>query len=200
MKSHILYFEQFLLEKSGEEFKPKRNQPVVFDPKKHKDLEDEFFHLISTAYAELGGHAKVRRPSDVFADPDWNFWEGIDIHGTNDFDIIMFGSKTRYGVKFSGVGHDGTGEAKRTYIKSRGQDLHKLGFYVEVSGKLADILIRSYNVPVVDNQQEVEKVLGKEVEWNGKNPENPGSSGESWYTRTIGGHKHAKILLGRPKV
>jgi hypothetical protein len=200
MKSNILSFAEFLIEKSGDELHPKRNQPLVFDPKKHKDLEEEFFELISTAYAEIGGHAKVRKPGDVFSDPDWNFWEGIDIHGSSDFDIIMFGSKTRYGIKYAGVGHDGSNYAKRTYIKSRGQELHKLGFYVEASGKIAEILIRSYNVPVVDNQEEVEKVLGKPVEWNGKNPENPGSPGDSWYTRVIGGHKHAKILLGRPKV
>jgi hypothetical protein len=200
MKNYILQFNDFLLERSGDELNPKRNQPLIFDPKKHKDLEDEFFDLISTAYAEVGGHAKVRKPSDVFADPDWNFWEGVDIHGTSDFDMIIFGSKTRYGIKFAGVGHDGSSQAKAEYIKSRGRDLHKLGYYVEVSGKIAEILIRKYNVPIVDDPAEVEKVIGKDIEWNGKNPEAPGSSGDSWYTRYIGGHKHAKILLGRPKV
>lgn len=66
-------YEQFITEAvSGEVFKPKRNKPVIFDPKKHPELSSEFFDLISTAYAEIGGHAKIRVPDDVFSDPDWN--------------------------------------------------------------------------------------------------------------------------------
>lgn len=198
---NILTFEEWIIEStSGQIFKPKRNKPVIFDPKKNPELSGEFFGLISTAYAEIGGHAKVKSPSDVFADPDWNFWEGIDIHGDENFDIIMFGQKTRYGIKFSGVGHDGTQDAKRKYVESRGKDLHKLGYYIEVSGKLASILISKYGCPVIKDQDTVEKVLGKSVEWTGKNTEDSQSPGDGWYIRKIGGHLHSKILLGRPKV
>ena len=184
-------YESWLNEaSSGELYNPKRNQLVQFDPKKHPELSNEFFELISTAYAEIGGHAKIKSASDVFADPDWNFWEGIDIHGNQDFDIIMFGQKTKYGIKYSGVGHDGTKDAKRAYIETRGKELHKLGYYVEVSGKIADILINKYNVPIVDDQAEVEKILGKKVDWK--------TGG--YYERIIGGHPHEKILIGRPKI
>lgn len=191
-------FEEFIFEKSsGEIFNPKRGKPVKFDPKQHPELADEFFDLISTAYAEIGGHAKIKSPMDVFSDPDWNYWQGIDIHGSEDFDIIMFGSKTRWGVKYSGVGHDGTKDAKREYIASRGKDLKKLGFYVEVSGKLADILINSYGVPVVSDPATVERVLGKKVEWIGSKD---GQLGGGWYSRKIGNDFHDKILIGRPKI
>lgn len=204
---HIKLFEEFITEgagnppaaRSGEVLKPKRNNPMVFDAGKHPELANEFFDLIKTAYAELGGHVKVQSPADVFSDPDWNFWEGIDIHGTNDFDLIMFGQKTKYGIKFSGVGHDGTSDAKRTYIAERGKDLHKLGYFVEVSGKIADILITSYKVPIVDDPKEVEKVLGKPVEWLGKSTD-PKMPGDGWYARVLGGGKHEKIMLGKPKV
>jgi hypothetical protein len=185
---------------SGEVFNPKRNKPVVFDPKKHPELSDEFFDLIGTAYAEIGGHAKVKTPDDVFADPDWDWWEGTDLHGTPDFDLIMFGSKTKYGVKFSGVGHDGSREAKQAYLKSRAQDLVKPGYYIEVSGKLAEILISKYGCPTVEDQKDVEKVLGRKLDWKGKCPDDPNMPGNGWYVREIGGHPHAKILLGRPKV
>jgi len=198
---NLLTYEQFVNESSsGEIFRPKRNQPLQFDPKKHPELASEFFNLISTAYSEIGGHAKVKSPSDVFSDPDWNFWEGIDIHGDQNFDIVMFGQKTKYGIKFSGVGHDGTRDAKRSYVDARGKDLHKPGFYVEVSGKIAAILIDKYKCPIVNDQKEVETVLGKKVEWTGKNTEDSSMSGDGWYIRTIGGHPHAKILLGRPKI
>ncbi len=198
---HVRLFKDWLAEaNSGEVLKPKLNVPLEFDPKKHPELADEMFTLISTAYAELGGHAKAKSPADVFSDPDWNFWEGVDIHGTEDFDLVMFGQKTRYGIKFSGVGHDGSSQAKRAYIADRGKDLQKLGFYVEASGKLADILIKQYRVPVVNTEDEIEKVIGKDVEFTGSNTEDPSAPGDGWYVRTLGGHKHSKILLGRPKV
>lgn len=196
----FIKFKDWLNEaSSGEVFKPTRNKSVQFDLKDHPELANEFFDLISTAYHEIGGHAKIKKPEDILADPDWNFWEGIDIHGDANFDIIMFGQKTRYGVKFSGVGHDGTPDAKRAYVAARGKDLHQLGYYVEVSGKIAAILISKYHCPIVNNEKEVEKVLDKSVQWLGKNTEDPTMPGDGWYIRTIGGHPHAKILLGRPK-
>ena len=198
---NLLTYEQYITEaSSGEIFKPKRGKPMEFDHTKHPELAGEFFDLISTAYQEIGGHAKIKTPKDIFSDPDWNFWEGVDIHGTEDFDLIMFGQKTKFGIKFSGVGHDGTSQAKREYISARGKDLHKLGYYVEVSGKIAEILIGKYNCPIVTDQPDVEKVLGKKVDWNGKCPDDPKMPGDGWYTRLLGGHPHAKILLGKPKV
>jgi hypothetical protein len=193
-------YEKWINEGTGEIFNPKRNKPTEFDPYKHPEIKGELFDLISTAYAEIGGHAKIKSPNDVLSDPDWNFWEGIDIHGNEDFDIVMFGQKTKFGIKFSGVGHDGSREAKREYLDLRGDDLHKLGYYIEVSGKLADILIGKYRVPVVEDRDEVEKVLGKTVNWTGECSDNPNALGKGWYIRQLGGHPHAKILLGRPKI
>jgi len=194
----IKLFEEFITEKSsGEIFNPKRNKTIKFDAKKYPELADEFYDLISTAYAELGGHAKIKSPKDVFSDPDWNYWEGIDIHGDNNFDMIMFGQKTNYGIKYSGVGHDGSSPAKRAYISTRGKELKKLGYYLEVSGKIAEILLNSYDVPVVTDPAVIEKVLGKKVEFIGTIK---GMPGNGWYNRILGGHSHNKILLGRPKV
>jgi len=193
-------YEDFINEVSGEIFHPKRNKPMEFDPTKHPELASEFFDLIKTAYSSIRGHAKIQKPSDVFSDPDWNWWEGVDLHGSEDFDLIMFGQKTKYGVKFSGVGHDGTYQAKREYIKLRAEDLLHPGYYIEVSGKIAEILLTDYKCPVVDNQKDVEKVLGKSIEWKGKNSEDSKMPGDGWYERIIGGHSHLKIMLGKPKV
>jgi hypothetical protein len=73
----------------------------------------------------------------------------------------------------------------------------KQGFYCEVSGKLAEILIDKYRVPIVEDEAEVEKVLAKPIKWIGKLEGKPGNG---WYERPIGGYKHNKILVGRPKV
>jgi len=190
-------FSEWLKESSGETFKPPRNVPYKFDHTKHPELAEEFYSLISTAYSEIGGHVKIKAPEDIFKDPKWNFWAGVDIHGTQDFDIVIFGQKTRYGIKYSGVGHDGTTDAKKFYLASRGEDLKKLGYFAETSGKLAEILQLKYKVPAVNTEEEVEKVLGKPVKWVGKRED---TTGDGWYIRNIGGKEHHKILLGRPKV
>lgn len=182
---------------SGEIFKPRRNSPITFDPKKHSELSVELFDLISTAYAEIGGHANIKSPDDVFADSELTYWEGIDIQGTNDFDIIIFGKNTRYGVKYAGIGHDGTRTAKKAYLDLSGKSLKEPGNYMEVSGKLSDILIAKYGVPVVSDQDEVEKALGKKVDWIGPKAD---AVGDGWYTRLLAGEPHDKILIGRPKI
>ena len=188
-------------EDSGEALGTEKNKWMIFDPKsKKEDLDDEFFKLISTAYKEIGGNAKIKSAGDVFSDPDYTYWAGVDLHGNENFDLIMFGQQTPFGIKFSGVGHDGEEDSKKAYLDSRGKALNTSGFYGEVSGKLAVILMGKYGAPSVNNKEAVEKVLGKEVEWNGKNPEDPAKyPGDGWYTRSIGGTKHAKILLGKPK-
>ncbi len=186
-------------EASGDLFNTKRGKKIQFRPIKDKELEDEIYHLIQTAYAEIGGHSKIQKPVDVFADPDWNYWEGIDIHNTADFDLVIFGQRTKYGIKYSGVGHDGSRDAKSEYLDSRGEDLKKLGYYVEVSGKIAEILINKYRVPVVGDKDVVSQVLGKPIAWHGNHPSDPQASGDGWYVRNIAGHPHAKIMLGRPK-
>jgi hypothetical protein len=196
---HIKLFENFINEGSGEILKPKRNEWIKIDPKDHPELSNEFFDLISTAYKEVGGFVNLKEPKDVFADPDWTYWEGIDIHGSPDLDLIFFGKNTKYGVKYTGVGHDGEKDTKKLYLDSRGKDLKEPGFYLETSGKLSAILINKYNVPVVNSKEKVEKVLGKNVEWLGKN-DDADRPGDGWYERMIRGEKHRKILLGKPKI
>jgi len=191
-------FNEFINEKSGAVYQPKKNIPLVFKPHKNdKELKDEFFNLIQTAYAEIGGNIKVKTPDDVFKDTDWDYWEGEDLHGDKDFDIISFGKKTKYGIKFCGVGHDGEKESKREYLSLRAKSLKEIGNYIEVSGKLAAILIDKYKVPMVTDKKEIETILGKEIKWLGINKDLPG---DSWYSRKIAREDHEKIMLGRPKI
>jgi hypothetical protein len=42
--------------------------------------------------------------------------------------------------------------------------------------------------------------MGRDLDWKGKCPDDPNMPGDGWYMREIGGHMHAKIMLGRPKV
>ena len=79
-------------EDSGEALGTEKNKWMIFDPKsKKEDLDDEFFKLISTAYKEIGGNAKIKSAGDVFSDQDYTYWAGVDLHGNENFDLIMFG-------------------------------------------------------------------------------------------------------------
>lgn len=195
----MIFFIQ-LNEGSGEIFKPQRGEQIEFDIHNYPELAEEFYDLIAIAYQELGGFAKISKPSDILNDPDWNYWGGIDIHKSPDFDIIFFGKRTKFGMKYVGVGHDGSREAKGTFLNKQSITLQKLGYYVEVSGKIANILIKKYNAPIVTNQKDVEKVLGIPVEWIGQNNDDLDSVGNSWYRRKIGASYYNKIMLGRPNI
>lgn len=169
-----------------------------FSKEELNDLEKDFFGLIDTAYKPIGGHVNFKRPSDVFADKDIDFWKGIDIDDDPELDVIVFGRSSRYGIKLVGVGHDGKKESKREYLENKAEKLQKIGFYNEVSGKLAEILIDKYKIEAVENKETVEKVLGKKIEWLGEHPDG-NTPGYGWYSRSLGGHQHIKILLGSPK-
>ena len=182
----------------AEELGTDDHQWSEIDPAKHPELAKEFFELVKLAYASIGGHAKIKSPKDLFSHKNnWTFWEGIDLHGSPDIDLVTFGKHTKYGVKFSGVGHDGARESKKEYLEKKARDLSTIGFFGEVSGKLADIILAKYKVPHIRSQEEAEKLLGKEVEWHGKHP-NGKSPGEGWYTRKLGGKSHTKIIVGNP--
>tara|TARA_R110002096_G_scaffold42455_13_gene114548 strand:- start:591 stop:1256 length:666 start_codon:yes stop_codon:yes gene_type:complete len=210
MIKRVKLFEDFINEReeghqyddiSGELLKPKRGKWLKINPKKYPELSNEFFDLINIAYSSIGGHVKIKSPDDVFSDPDWTFWKGVDLNGSPDLDLIIWGQHTKYGIKFSGVGHDGEKVSTREYLEAKAKSLLKKGFYGEVSGVLADIMMDKYGVPSVDNKEDVQDLLkGKDIEWHGKDPENPNRSGDGWYTRNLGGSSHKKIMIGKPKI
>lgn len=189
-------YEKFT--KFSETIPKKGNQWVKIDPKKYPELEDEFFWLIHIAYQPIGGHVKFKKAKDVFSYPDLTFWKAKDVDDDGDFDLVFYGKETRYGIKSSGVGHDGSKEAKREYLKGRAKDLKRLGFYVEASHKFAEILMQKYNVPVVTDPEVIEKVLGRDIVYYGEHPEGQ-HPGTGWYSRIIAKQRKVKVLLGRPK-
>ena len=64
------------------------------------------------------------------------------------------------------------------------------GHYIEVSGKIYDIL-KAKGVPVVDDEETVRGALkGKEIKWHG----------DGSYDRIIGGEKHRKVMMGKPNI
>ena len=217
-------YEQFINEAETEqvetefniakEVKAKKNQWTKIEIPKDTDLKDnyenELFNLISSAYKAIGGYAKISKPDDVFADTNWDIWKGIDIDQDPNFDIIIWGETTPYGIKSCGVGHDGEEASRKGYLQVKADEFKDVSknYYGEVSDKLAAILINKFGVPVVEDEETVREVVGKEkvMEFAGQHPKvKSGEStekdcpGKGWYKRKIAGHEHWKILVGNPK-
>jgi hypothetical protein len=195
MKQRIPTFEDFLHE--SHEF-PK-NRWFQVSPKDYSSLKDEFFELIQTAYKDIGGNVKVKNPDDVFSD-DISVWKAMDNDDNDDINVIRGSKTTAFGNKSVIVGHDDTKKSKSEYLEALGTELNKRGYYIEVSHKLAEILINKYKVHIVTNPDAIKTVIGKPIEFYGKNPHDADASGNGWYGRTIGGQKLIKTLAGKPLV
>jgi len=156
------------------------------DTEEHKD---EIFDLIQTAYSYLGGHSNYKSSDDVTGAEGENEYEVIDLDADDAIDAVNVAKpKGPSGIKFVATGHDGSSDAKRAVIQHKIERLKKPGFYVEVSGKIKDILVGA-GVPIVTDEATIRKALaGKEITMND----------DGTYQRKIGGTEHTKTLLGKP--
>ena len=135
--------------------------------------------------------------------PDEYTWlSASDLDGDADPDLFRGGKRKNGKLKLAIVGHDGSDAAIQAY-KDETAALLQSGAMAEMSGAIAHIMITRYGVPAITTKEEVEALLGKQVEWKGVHP-NPksaqryGTEYEGWYCRGIGscGEVHMKILLG----
>lgn len=199
-------FKSFISEKTFADLKPTKNTWItipndVFDP----ELSTELFDLIDKSYSYVGGHANYKTAADVPFGKDENnpgsiTWYGLDFDEDPEVDVINISKRTAFGLKSVLGATDGSKEAKNAYILNMVDKLNRPGNYVEVSDAIMHILISKYGVESIDNQQDVEKILGKKITWVGENPNGkyPGYNG--FYKRSIGGTEHMKILLGKPNL
>lgn len=168
-----------------------KNKWTKLTQSEKQQYKDEIFDLIQNAYAYIGGHANYKSANDVTGAEGDAEYEVIDLDRDDEIDAVSISKKHPAGTKFAATGHDGSKPAKSAVINHKADLLKKSGYYVEVSGKIKDILI-SKGAPIVTDPEVIQKVLvGKEI----KNINSDGS-----YVRTIAGHDHEKIMLGHPKV
>lgn len=152
-------------------------------------LKKDIYDLVSNAYKPIGGHPNLKTPSDVVGNLG-DLFTVIDLDSDPDIDAVVVGKKKSAGTKFTAIGHDGSNAAKSSAVGHNVSNLKKRGYYIEVSGKMFDIL-KAKGVPIVDDEEIVRKVLkGKKIDWNG----------DGTYSRLIGGKKHTKILMGKPNI
>tara|TARA_R110001583_G_scaffold6947_7_gene34743 strand:+ start:1234 stop:1797 length:564 start_codon:yes stop_codon:yes gene_type:complete len=157
--------------------------------------KQDLFDLIQNAYKSIGGHLKMNSPDDVL-DPDTNFWRAADIDEDPELDVVYFGKITPIGIKHTGIGHDGRSSNIKNLLIRKSKELGEPGNYVEVSGAAFNSFVKRGGVPIIDDEEKVRAVLsGKEIEWHGEHPEGK-HEGSGWYTRSIGGTKITKTLVG----
>ena len=160
------------------------------------DLTYELYDLIATAYSAIGGNFDYKSPEDIPGKAD--DWTAVDVDGDETPDALRVGKKKPAGTKLTASGHDGTKPGRDAYVAKTAEMLHMTGYYAEMSKGIAHLMIKYYQVPYVEDEARVRKVLGKELEWLGPHPEGKYPDYNGWYVRDISGHRELKIMLGMP--
>ena len=167
-----------------------KNKWVELSMEDRKKLKKEIWEIVETAYKPLGGHVRISSPDAVVNDTDLTFWTAVDIDNDPHADVVIF-SRESHGHKISGWGHDGTKEARKELMKQLIILLHKEGFWIEVSGRPAEILIGA-GCKYCDKQTVSKIFPHSEINW----------IRQGLYTRTLPDHTitEEEYLVGRPKV
>jgi len=202
MKLLIENWRKFLSEKKWEDYDVPKDEwfkvpledirQAAMERGGQVNIADELHHLIDNAYKKIGGHLKLQNVEDM--PEDYTDWLAVDLDDDPEPDALRFSS----GQKMSGSGHDGTRKAIDAYLAKTAALLKEEGFYGEMSKAIAHIMIKYHNVPFVPSHEDVEKVLGKSVEWLGQHPEGKYPGYDGWYERDIGGSQQMKIMVGNP--
>lgn len=174
---------EYINEKYFSDVYPK-DKYVKIDFNQHPELMDNIFQLISTAYQNKGGHFSIKTPQDL---KSLDFWFATDINDNPYADVTIGGKKTPYGYKITTMGQDGSKESKIEIINKIQNLLKANGFYIEIN---PDMTKYFDNTNILTNQQDIEKILGKQIQMN-----DDGS-----YNREIDGNLVTKLMVGHPKI
>lgn len=208
MKLIFENWRKFLNEKNWSDYEHEKGSWQDMTPseieraktKEDKDLADELFSLIYTAYKEIGGHFDFASVNDVPGTKN-DVWLATDIDDDPEPDALRVAKNKKGGVKLSASGHDGSRAGKDAYIAKTAEMLSTPGHYAEMSKGIAHIMLTRHGIEHVSDPEKVQSLLGPEkpIQWLGPHPDGkyPGING--WYTRELGGNEaELKIMLGKP--
>jgi hypothetical protein len=150
---YIKYFEYYTF---NDIYKKKNRWIQLLNDNKLDEIKDNLFILVNNAYSKLGGNKVIKSPEDIFKR---NYWEAIDIDQDPDADALIFGRKTNFGIKITGIGHDGNKSSKKKLIEKLYNQLKKRGYYMEASGKVKEKL-DELDTPYIKNKNDIEKIIG----------------------------------------
>lgn len=123
-----------------------------------------------------------------------------DVDDDPEPDAVVLYTNWGGSKKLSRAASDGSAAGKEATKKLMKKLLDEPGAWAEASGAPANILISKYNLPTVNDENIVRKLLANvnDIEWHGKHPYGI-SYGDGWYTRTLpNGKKSTKIIIGNP--
>ena len=165
-----------------------KGQWVDLSSDEKTEYAKDIFDLINTAYAPIGGNINYKSAADVLGAESDADYEVVNIDDDPEPDALISYKEKDAGKKITALGHDGESVSKSKSLNKMASLLKEPGYYLEVSGKLQDILLAK-GAPVVKDKDLIQKVLkGKTLEFNE----------DGTYQRFIGGKKHTKTLLGKP--
>jgi hypothetical protein len=184
------YFKNQYLKESilNERMGFKKNSWEYLTDKEKKEFEFEIFDLINNAYAPIGGNPNYKSPTNVAgSEGDANYLV-IDFDDDPEFDAVVVDKTKQSGTKLASLGHDNSKQAKSLSVNFLSIMLKRPGHYIEVSGKLKDILVAK-GVPVVTDKETIQQVMkGKDIEMND----------DGTYQRYLGNELHTKTMMGNP--
>lgn len=165
-----------------------KNKWVSLSASEVGTYEKEIFDLVQNAYKPIGGHPNFKSKLDVKSGA--HEWIVIDLDDDADLDVVSGIKKGSVGSKFVATGHDGEKASKSAAINYKVDKLKKRGYYIEVSGKMEDILRGKGLSPITDEQTVRKALKGKDIEW----------LDSGYYKRKIGSSTFTKIMFGKPSV
>lgn len=154
--------------------------------------------MVNRTYGGMGGFPGADTPEGVKSRFTHFYLSDVDDDPEPDAGILYTdwkGSK-----KASAIVTDGGQEAKEKMREMMRKFFSQSGSWIEVSDAPAKILIDKMNMPTVDDEEKVRKVLSRitDLRWHGKHPNPDIKYGNGWYTRNIYGHDATKIIVGNP--
>ena len=154
---------------------------------------DDVERMVTQAYAGIGGNAKAQTAQTI-AD-EYPQWILASVNDGLTVDVFV-GTQIRAGrEKVCIAATDGSTRAKM-YLLRMQQRLIRDDCWMEVSGAPAQILLKIH-APYVDDEAKVRALLsGKDITWYGKHPQGLFPGADGWYSRSIGGREHVKIIIG----
>ncbi len=165
-------------------------QPIKSKIQNDEGIRQNIFNLVDFAYRKnlKEPHVGLKSKDDVLS-LNYDYWEAIDIDNRPDADAVIFGKKV-YGVKISGIGHNGNIIAIHYLIDELSRILKKQGYWIEASKKVASIL-KSQNVLVYSNREKIQKMFSDSTfKWFDDNS----------YIRTLknGNYTSREYIFGNP--